>query len=438
MRTLSRRFIGTALALALAPVARGGQVGSAVYEALAAPDGGGRVRVIVSLRELEARAGSLALRLPQVEIAQRRALEALDPDEFALTHRWDTVAGFAGSATPSAVEKLRRSPEVDRVDLDPAVRAHLGVSVPLIRAREVQDAGFTGQGVAVAVIDTGVESGHPDLSGDVIGQACFCAGNCCPNGTTQQTGAGAGEDDNGHGTAVASIISGGGRAAPRGVAPDSQIVSIKVLDRTGAGAAADLVSALDYVVKSRPEVKVVNMSLGLSNLFDGVCDNLASFTQVFAQSIGSLKARGTAVFVSSGNDGNKSQIAVPACIGAAVSVGAVYERNAGTISFGCTDSSTDRDQVACFSNSSSKLDVVAPGAPILASGRGGGTQTTVGTSEACPHAAGVAALLFQATPGLTVDRLVAAIKTSSVTVTDRANGRATPRLDAKAALDASR
>jgi len=438
MRAQSRRFLGAALALALAPAARGGEVGSAVYEALAQPERGGRVRVVVSLREVHALAGSLALRLPQVEAAQRRALESLSADDFLLTHRWDTIAGFAGSATLEAIEALRASPEVDRVDLDPEVRIHLGVSVPLIRAREVQDAGFTGSGITVAVIDTGVESGHPDLSGDVVGQQCFCTNNCCPNGTAQQEGAGAGEDDNGHGTAVASIVTGAGRAAPRGVAPDAQIVSVKVVDRTGGGAAADLVSGLDYVLKSRPEVKVVNMSLGLSNLFDGVCDNVASFTQVFAQSIGALKARGTAVFASSGNEGNKSQISVPACIGAAVSVGAVYERSAGTISFGCTDTSTDRDQVACFSNSSSKLDVVAPGAPILASGRGGGTQTTVGTSEACPHAAGVAALLFQATPGLTVDRLVAAIKTSSVTVTDRANGRATPRLDAKAALDASR
>jgi subtilisin family serine protease len=296
--------------------------------------------------------------------------------------------------------------------------------------------------VVVAVLDTGVESTHPDLSGDVIGQACFCTtvsgAGCCPNKTSQQTGAGAAEDDHGHGTNVTSIITGGGNVAPRGVAPDSQVVAIKVLDSTGSGAASGIVSGLDYVLKSRPEVKVVNISLGLGNLFDGVCDSAASFTQAFAQAINGLKARGTAVFASTGNQANKSQISVPACIGSAIAVGAVYERSAGAVSFGCTDASTDADQVACFSNSSSKLDLLAPGAPILGSGLGGGTSTTLGTSQACPHAAGVAALLFQANSGLSVDRLLSALKTSSVTVTDSANGRATPRLDAKAALDASR
>jgi subtilisin family serine protease len=444
MSTKGRRFfLALGWLLATPAAASAGEVGAAVLEALrAAPGPVARVRVIVSLTEPEAPVRSLTRRLAEVETSQARVLESLDAAEFRLTVRWDTISAFAGEVTAEGLAKLLASPEVLRVDLDAEVRIHLGVSVPMIRAREVQDAGFSGQGVTVAVVDTGVESTHPDLSGDVVDQACFCTtesgAGCCPNGSTQQTGAGAGEDDHGHGTNVASIITGAGRVAPRGVAPDARIVSIKVVDKTGAGAASGPLSALDYILKSRPEVKVVNLSLGLSNLFDGVCDSAASFTQAFAQAIGGLKSRGTAVFASTGNQGDKSHVSVPACISSAIAVGAVYERSAGTVSFGCTDASTSADQVACFSNSSSKLDVVAPGAPILGAGLHGGTSTTLGTSQACPHAAGVAALLFSANSGLSVDRLLAAIKTSSVTVTDSANGRATPRLDAKAALDASR
>jgi subtilisin family serine protease len=441
------RRLGWAVALLLAAPAtsRAGEVGTAVLDALRAAGAAGaraRVRVIVSLSEPQAPVRSLTNRLAEVDAAQRRVLDSLSPVHFRVTARWDTLAGLAGDVDAEGLAALLASPEVRRVDLEPEARIHLGVSVPMIRAREVQDAGFGGQGVVVAVIDTGVESTHPDLSGDVVEQACFCTtlsgAGCCPNGTGQQTGAGAAEDDHGHGTNVASIISGAGRVAPSGVAPDSRLVAIKVVDKTGSGSGQGTLSALDYVLKSRPEVKVVNISLGLGSLYEGACDNATSSTQILAQAVNGLKSRGTAVVASSGNEGNKSQISLPACLSSVIAVGAVYERSAGTITFGCTDAATDKDQVTCFSNSSTKLDVLAPGAPILGAGLHGGTSTTLGTSQACPHVAGAAALLFSANSGLSVDKLIAALKTSSVTVTDRANGRATPRLDAKAALDASR
>ena len=211
---------------------------------------------------------------------------------------------------------------------------------------------------------------------------------------------------------------------------------LKVLDGSGAfSSTAQIVSGFDYILTSRPDVKVVNMSLGTSILFSGPCDNDQSFTMAFAQAINNLKARGTVTFASSLNNGSPSQIGLPACVQAAIAVGAVYDANIGTVSFGCTDSTTAADRVACFSNSNAVVDLLAPGAAITAAGRGGGTSTFLGTSQACTHAAGAAALLLSSKPTLSPDQIEAAFKNTGVNITDPKNGLSFKRIDVKAALD---
>ena len=128
---------------------------------------------------------------------------------------------------------------------------------------------------------------------------------------------------------------------------------------------------------------------------------------------------------------------MPACIGNAIAVGAVYKGDVGTITFGCTDATTAADRVACFSNSDSQVDVLAPGADCTSAGIGGGVSTFVGTSQACPVAAGVAALILSAHPGLSPDALEAAMKNTGVTITDP-DGLSFRRIDAKAAVDSVR
>jgi subtilisin family serine protease len=266
-----------------------------------------------------------------------------------------------------------------------------------------------------------------------VDEHCFCTG-CCPGGASEAAGAGAAPDDNGHGTNVTGIVTADGRVAPRGIAPDADIVAIKVLDRTGAGTTTSIVSGFDYVLKSRPEVKVVNLSLGSATLFSGTCDTAASFTTALAQAINALRARGTITFASTLNNGSASQIGVPACITNAVAVGAVYDADGGTVSFGCTDATSRRDDVPCFSNSSSKVELLAPGAPITSSGVGGSAVTFLGTSQASPHAAAAAALLLSANPGLSPDAIENALRATGRPITDRKNGIAIPRIDVKAAL----
>jgi subtilisin family serine protease len=401
-----------------------------------------RVRVVVALRESEAPVSDLTLRNAEIHAIQGRVLDGLDPDQFRLTHRWLSLNAMAGEVTLDGLRALAKDPEVLMVDVDPPAYADAAETAALIRADQVRGAGITGKGVVVAVLDTGVDTDHPDLRDSIVAQECFCTGpsgaGCCPNGTMRQSGPGAAEDDQGHGTNVTGIITGDGRVAPQGIAPDAEIVAIKVLDRTGAGTSTSILAGLDYVINNRPEVKVLNISIGLANLFSGACDGAASFTTAFATAINTLRGRGALLFASTGNSASSSQIAVPACIGNAIAVGAVYKNDSGSVSFGCTDATTGADRVTCFSNSDSQVDVLAPGAPVTSAGLGGGISTFLGTSQACPVAASVAALVYQARPGIAPGAVEAALKNTGVPITDPKNGLSFRRVDAKAAVDSVR
>lgn len=423
--------------LVLAATARAQTAGPEVYDGLRVSP---RVRVVVALREPRVPATSMTLRAGAVATIQEGVLSRLSEDEFRLTHQFVAVSAVAGDVSPGGLARLLSDPDVVRVDLDIPVHATLAESVPLIKADQVHNMGVTGRGISVAVLDSGADAGHPDLKDAITAEQCFCTGGdgagCCPNGSAQQSGAGAAKDENGHGTNVTGIIASRGRVAPQGVAPDSTIVSIRVLDRTGGGSTSGIISGLDYILTQRPEVKVVNMSLE-AGVFSGTCDSAASFTLSMAQAVNSLKSRGTITLASSGNDHSTTQIGSPACLSGVVAVGAVYKGNVGAVSFGCVDSVTKADQVACFSNSNSKVDLMAPGGVIAAPGVGGGVSGYVGTSQACPMAAGAAALLLSSKPGLTPDAIRDALKGTGVSVTDPKNGLSFRRIDVQAALAAA-
>jgi subtilisin family serine protease len=315
-----------------------------------------------------------------------------------------------------------------QVAIDGIGDGSLAQSVPLINADDVHGAGFTGEGVVVAVLDSGLDTDHPDLADDLLYEMCFLTFATCPGGAHPA------EDGHGHGTNVTGIITSKGTVSSIGSAPDAQIAAYKILDNSNFGTFSDWTAAMNDIINNHPEVDLVNMSLQ-----SGVaCPNAA-----MATAIATLRANGVLTFIAAGNHGTKNSLTLPACIADGISVGAVYDSNVGAhggIKSSCNDPTTAADQIACWSDSDDTLDVLAPGARIASTGLGGGTSQFSGTSQATPHAVGVAALLLDAKPNLTPDEIEDALESTGVPLIDGLNdgnpstNRTTPRIDALAAV----
>lgn len=412
-----------AFLFALSSFAARPKIGAEVYRGLTNDD---RVQVIVMLEE-SAKA--------KVSIRELRESVIRATPAVSVVRSWSGVPGFAATIGREALAALEENPNVAKVDIDAGGGHGLSRSVPLINGDVAHNLGYTGKGATIAVVDSGVDLTHPDLREAITAEACFCD-RCCPNGSSTQFGPGAGRDENGHGTNVAGIALSRGRA--KGVAPEAGLVVVRVLDRDGRfGSASQIVSALDWIRTAHPEVKVVNMSLLTDERFSGVCDNAASYTMAMARAINNLRAAGVTVFACSGNASDTARLPSPACIANAVSVGAVWKLNIGQGSAsGCTDNTTAADQITCFSNTNSTLDLLAPGAPIIASGLGGGLSTYFGTLQATPHAAGAAAVLLGKNPTLQPHDIEMILKNTGKLILDPRIGLSTPRIDLAAAVQA--
>jgi subtilisin family serine protease len=395
------------------PVHQGAGVGQSVVEAL---QQGNEVEVDIALRAppaLGARPIDVEALTNQIAELQDGLLAGLAPADFRLGHRFISIPALTGTVTQSGLNKLAAHPAVLMVDLPAAGQAHLGEVVPLIEANDMHTAGFTGEGVIVAVLDSGLDTDHTDLANDLVGEECY---NDCDNGTDRQSGPGAAEDDHGHGTHVTGIITATGSVSSVGVAPDAGILAYKVLDASNgfSSLTGNVVVALDDIIANHPEVDLVNMSLGTFALYSGSCDAWPSFNVIAATAINALRANGVAVFVSAGNDGSGTQMESPACITNSIAVGATWD----TV-----------DQVTDFSNSNSTTDIFAPGCSVVSTGLSNGIATFCGTSMASPASAGCAALLLEENATLTPAQIEARLKISPVSVTDPTNGLSFPRID---------
>jgi subtilisin family serine protease len=298
-----------------------------------------------------------------------------------------------------------------RVWLDGPVRAALDQSVPQIGAPAAWEGGHTGAGATVAVLDTGIDATHLDLAGAVAEAVDFTGS---PTGT---------RDVVGHGTHVASIVTGSGAAAAGryvGVAPDARLLVGKVINDFGFGFESDVIAGMGWAAG---RARVVNMSLG--DAFwpsDG--------TDPVSQALEQLTAETGALFVvAAGNSGpGESGLGSPAAAGEALTVGAV----------------TRQDELAEFSSRGPrwgdmavKPDLTAPGVGIVAAraedarlGEPVGDRYTrlSGTSMAAPHVAGAAAILAGQHRDWRAGRLKAALvgsaaPTAGLTVYQQGAGR---------------
>ncbi|HEX8870014.1 MAG TPA: S8 family serine peptidase, partial [Lentzea sp.] len=299
------------------------------------------------------------------------------PSIGAHTVKADKKGGFLSAA---------RTAGTGKVWLDGKIIASLDRSAAQIGAPQAWQQGFTGAGTTVAVLDTGIDSTHPDLQGAVVEEKNF-------------TQAATTDDKFGHGTHVASTITGDGKY--RGIAPDAKLVNGKVLDDNGSGTESGVIEGMEWAAT---KAKVVNMSLGSNSPSDG--------TDIVSQAVNRLTAEHGALFVvAAGNSGR--QVASPAAADAALTVGAV-----------------DRDdKLAPFSSrgpragdGAIKPDITAPGVDIVAAkAKNGVIGTPVdenhvalsGTSMATPHVAGAAAILAAKNPSWSPSDIKTALMNSA-------------------------
>jgi major intracellular serine protease len=218
-----------------------------------------------------------------------------------------------------------------------------------------------GEGVVVAVIDTGVDYKHRDLASNIIGGRSFVAAE--PDYM----------DQNGHGTHVAGTIAAQGKIL--GVAPDTKILAVKVLNQNGQGSYSDIVQGIAWARqwkgKKGERVNVINMSLG------GPLPNNAMHRELVK-----VAQEGITVVCAAGNSGDgkddTEEISYPAYYPECLAVGAV-ELNT---------------RAANFSNSNDRIDIVAPGVETYSTYPDNQYVKLSGTSMAAPHISGAVALIY--------------------------------------------
>jgi subtilisin len=339
-----------------------------------------------------------------------------------VTRRFATVPYIAVELSADAVSGLRALPEAAGVAVDDTATVDLAESTPLIGAPRAITGGADGTGQTVAIVDTGVDGGHPFLASKVVSEACYSVLGDCPNGSRSQIGPGAAapcrfDADCSHGTHVAGIAA--GRRANGGtfdgVAPGATLIAINAFSQCPSGGPcayhSDLLAALErvYALRTSFAIASVNMSLGGTPLGD-TCD-----TDVLKPVIDNLAGAGIATVVASGNDYSSARLSSPACISSAISVGS-------------TTDSTPVDRVSSFSNSAASLDLLAPGQYIRSSVAGGGYETWQGTSMAAPHVAGAWAVLKSRYPAWSVASVLVQLQSTGVAVTDFRNGLTKARI----------
>ncbi|WP_171418251.1 S8 family peptidase [Paenibacillus alvei] len=266
--------------------------------------------------------------------------------------------------------KIKGTPEIEALSesgINPEGTVPLSQStqeipwgIEKVNALKVQEKGFTGQSIKIGIIDSGIDYKHDDLL--VFGGISFVDGN--PDYL----------DDHGHGTSVAGII--GARnndIGILGIAPESELYAIKVLDSNANGNISDVVSGIEWSIQNK--MNIVNLSL-----------ETTTDSKILKKAVKEAYKKGLLLVSAAGNYGfnEGDTIAYPAAYKEVIAVGAINSRNERTF----------------YSASGKDLELMAPGASIFTTSLNNQFAMNLGTSMASSHVAGVAALIWQANPQL--------------------------------------
>ena len=312
---------------------------------------------------------------------------------------------FRGSSYELGIDVQLVQPEIDPRELDPD-ELDLLTSLPdvqyfggsrewninAVNAPEAWAAGFSGEGITVAVVDTGIDLDHPDLVSNLYVNAGEIAGNGIDDdgngfvddvhGYDFASGDADPNDVGGHGTHVAGTIAAGLNGfGATGVAPDATILPVRVLGDNGSGSTNAVAAGIRYAAEQGADI--INLSLG------------GGFSRVIQSAIDYAQDLGSFIVAAAGNEGASAP-------GFPARFSSIYDN---VLSVGAHNSS---NQLAGFSNdvgSSGSVQIDAPGVGVFSTYVGGRYATLSGTSMAAPHVAGVAALALSANPNLTPAQL---------------------------------
>lgn len=324
-----------------------------------------------------------------------RQLVTANGGELTFTYE-HAVRGFAAYLPPSAVNGLSRHPMIATIEPDgimtaSATQLNATWGLDRIDQRDLPLNGTyvynaDGSGVNSYILDTGIRSSHVDFGTRVA--AGFTAIND-GRGTS---------DCNGHGTHVAGTVGG----ATWGVAKNTQLVAVRVLDCRGNGTTSGVIAGVDWVAANHSDPAVANMSLGggASSTLDAAVEGAIS--------------SGVTFVVAAGNNNANACNYSPARVSSAITVGAT----------------TSSDAKASYSNYGSCLDIWGPGSSITSAWytNNSATKTISGTSMASPHVAGAAALYLQGNPGGSPANVANALMSNATTGKVTSAGSGSPNL----------
>ena len=324
----------------------------------------------------------------------------------------DTI--FVESVLPSEVPRFLELPGVVMVELNPPIHRQLDISCPATKSRpsvyysdNAWDLGYTGDGIVIAVLDTGVDDQHESLNGK------FVAGVDVSNAGFNVEGNP--DDGNGHGTHCAGIAmgnggntddSGDGEPDYMGTAPDAQLVDVKIGTDVGGNVGGAIIRGIDWCIdnKDQYDIRVLSISFGSTGSSDG--------QDATSRAANNGVDEGLVIVAAAGNDGpNNNGFGSPAAADKVITIGAVDEN---------VTISRDDDVIDNYSNRGPrsddgdddqkdelKPDLTAPGTTIHSCQHssvgqvGVGYTDKTGTSMACPHISGIVALMLEANPNLT-------------------------------------
>ena len=318
---------------------------------------------------------------------------------FVTQFRYWLIDSIAGTIELNRIHELLEIPGVVFVELDGRLEVQMEDVVPAHGVDLVwQDTGYTGSGVTMAIIDTGIDGNHTalddlddnNMTNDPKIVAFYDAINNpgATNGTEIFP-----YDDNGHGTHCAGITAGTG--APNyqhvGVAPQANLVGVKVLDGGGSGSFAAVMAGMEWTVEKRHEfnIRAASMSLGA---LTGAIEWTSSEEESVNRMANEMMRAGVTLFIAAGNSGGSATIGTPGSAEDVITVGSLDKNTAIAIysSQGPTEEGRVKPNIAFVGSS-----VNAPDANT-----GDGYVSLSGTSMATPGAAGVAVLMYQANPDL--------------------------------------